>query len=124
MTVELQDMKWAITVSQHRSLRSAAETLHVRQSTLSRRMHDLELRVGAKLFERTNGGTRPTVAGNEFFENARRILEDTDAALLHLKTRSLGEHGRLTIGVYLLLATCTQRWPIIVFDFPRWTSAR
>lgn len=35
----------AVTVSQHRSLRSAAETLHVRQSTLSRRMHDLELRV-------------------------------------------------------------------------------
>lgn len=38
MTVELQEMRWAVTVSQHRSLRRAAETLHVRQSTLSRRM--------------------------------------------------------------------------------------
>lgn len=80
MTVELQEMRWAVTVSQHRSLRRAAETLHVRQSTLSRRRQDLEHRLGAKLFERTNGGTRPTVAELEFFELARRILEDTDAA--------------------------------------------
>ncbi|WOJ88431.1 LysR family transcriptional regulator [Methylocapsa polymorpha] len=59
MSVELRDLKWAIIAARHRSLRQAAETLNVRQSTLSRRLRDLELEVDASLFERSNGGTRP-----------------------------------------------------------------
>jgi DNA-binding transcriptional LysR family regulator len=98
--IELRDLRLAVITSQHRSLRQAAEAVGIRQSTLSRRLHDLEHRVGAVLFERSNGGTRPTVAGWEFFEQARRILEDTEIALRNLRTRSRGENGRLTIGVY------------------------
>jgi DNA-binding transcriptional LysR family regulator len=30
------------------------------------------------LFERTNGGTRPTLAGQEFLDAARHIVEDAD----------------------------------------------
>jgi DNA-binding transcriptional LysR family regulator len=71
----------------------------IRQSTLSRRLRDLECRLGTILFERTNGGTRPTVAGLEFFELARRVLEDTETALRNLRSRSRGETGKLTIGV-------------------------
>jgi DNA-binding transcriptional LysR family regulator len=104
-SVELRDLRLAVITAQHRSLRRAAETLRIRQSTLSRRLRDLELRVGVILFERTNGGTRPTVASIEFFELARRILEDTDAALRNLRSRSRGENGRLTIGIYASLAT-------------------
>jgi DNA-binding transcriptional LysR family regulator len=81
VTVEVQDLKWAITASQHRSLRQAAETLGVRQSTLSRRLADLEQRLGAVLFQRTTGGTQPTMAGLEFIETARRILDDIDSAI-------------------------------------------
>ncbi len=100
MSVELRDMKLAIVASQHRSLRQAAQTLNIRQSTLSRRLRDMEYRLGAELFERTNGGTRPTVAGVEFLVAARRILSETETALHNLKARSRGENGRLTIGVY------------------------
>ncbi len=57
--------------AQHRSLRQAAETLDIRQSTLSRGLRDLEFQLGATLFERTNGGTRPTVVGQEFLDAAR-----------------------------------------------------
>jgi molybdenum-dependent DNA-binding transcriptional regulator ModE len=87
-------MKWAIAVSQFRSLRQAAEKLNMRQSTLSRRMRDLEQEVGATLFERTNGGARLTPAGQEFLEAARRIIEETELMVSRLKTRSRGESGR------------------------------
>lgn len=60
------------------------------------------LALGAVLFERTNGGTRPTVEGQEFIESARRIVEDTGELMPRLKTRSRGESGRLTIGVQIL----------------------
>ena len=109
MTVELQNMKWAIAVSQFRSLRQAAEKLNVRQSTLSRRMRDLEQEVGATLFERTNGGTRLTPAGQEFLEAARRIIEETELMVYRLKTRSRGESGRLTIGVHASLSAGNLR---------------
>jgi DNA-binding transcriptional LysR family regulator len=105
MSVEFRDLKWAIIASQHRSLRQAAESLNIRQSTLSRRLRDMETRLGAQLFERTNGGTRPTIAGREFLASARRILTETDVAIRRLKTRSRGEDGILTIGIYASLST-------------------
>ena len=80
-------------MSQHRSLRQAAETLNIRQSTLSRRLRDLEDELGANLFVRTNGGTRPTLAGQEFLERARYIIEEIDTAVRRLRTRSRGENG-------------------------------
>jgi DNA-binding transcriptional LysR family regulator len=109
VNIELRDLRWAVTAAQHRSLRQAAEALGVRQSTLSRRIPVLEDRAGAALFERTSGGTHLTVAGLEFIEFARRILEDTETALRNLQSRSRGENGRLTIGVYASLATGNMR---------------
>ena len=84
-------------------LRQAAQTLNIRQSTPSRRLRDIEYRLGACLFERTNGGTRPTAIGLEFLEIARRILGESDSAYRKLKSRSRGEHGRISIGVYASL---------------------
>jgi len=104
-SVELRDFRLAIITSQHRSLRQAAEAVNIRQSTLSRRLRDLEYRLGAALFVRTNGGTRPTAAGLEFIETAHRILEDVDTAFRRLKTRSSGEIGQLRIGIYASLST-------------------
>lgn len=62
MAIEFRDLQWAIVAAQYRSLRQAAEALNIRQSTLSRGLRDFEFQLGATLFERTNGGTRPTVS--------------------------------------------------------------
>ncbi|WP_422863124.1 helix-turn-helix domain-containing protein [Endosaccharibacter trunci] len=59
-------MRLAVITSQHRSLRQAAEPINIRQSTLSRRLRDLEYCLGSVLFEQTSGGTRPTIEGQEF----------------------------------------------------------
>ncbi len=109
MPTELRDLRWAITAARYRSLRRAAEELNVRQSTLSRRLRGLEYRLGAALFERTNGGTHPTPIGRDFLEMARRIIDETDAAFARLKAMSSGQAGRLTIGVYVSLATGNLR---------------
>jgi DNA-binding transcriptional LysR family regulator len=45
------------------------------------------------------------MAGREFLAAAHHILAETDAALRKLKTRSSGENGRLTVGVYASLST-------------------
>jgi DNA-binding transcriptional LysR family regulator len=56
-TIGLRDLRWVVTASQYRSLRRAAEALNIRQSTLSRRLRQVEHYLDAQLFERTNGGT-------------------------------------------------------------------
>ena len=98
--VELRDLRLAVTASQHRSLRQAAEALNIRQSTLSRRLRDIERRLGVVLFERTNGGTHLTTMGLEFIVSAQRILDEVDTELRRLKSRSRGELDLLTIGVH------------------------
>lgn len=116
MTVELRDLKWAVSASRFRSLRQAAEALNIRQSTLSRRLRDLELQLGVPLFERTNGGTWVTGAGQEFLEAARRIIDEIETITDRLKTRTRGDSGRLTVGVHAALlagnfrATLVEHW--------------
>jgi DNA-binding transcriptional LysR family regulator len=113
MSVELRDLKWAIVAAQHRSLRQAAEALNIRQSTLSRGLRDLEHKVAAVLFERTNGGARPTIAGQEFLEAARRIVEEMESITTRLKNRSRGGSGRLSIGVHASLSAGNLRATLI-----------
>jgi DNA-binding transcriptional LysR family regulator len=113
VTIDLRDLRWAIVLAQHRSLRQAAEALSIRQSTLSRGLRDLEFQLGETLFERTNGGTRPTAAGQEFLDAARHIVEETEAITARLRTRSRGESGRLTIGVHASLSAGNLRATLI-----------
>ncbi len=109
MSVELRDLRWALVAARHRSLRQAAEELNIRQSTLSRGLRDLEFELGAALFERTNGGTRPTIVGQEFLDAARRIVQEAETIVSRLKTRSRGESGRVTIGVHASLSAGNLR---------------
>jgi len=115
MRIELQDLRWAIVAAQYRSLRQGAEALNVRQSTLSRRLRSLEYKLEVQLFERTNGGTRPTIEGLEFLDAARRIIDETETIAARLKTRSRGESGRLTIGVHASLSAGNLRATLIEY---------
>lgn len=116
MDVEFRDLRWAIIASQHRSLRQAAEALNVRQSTLSRRLRDLETQIGSVLFERTNGGTRPTIIGQEFLESARQIVGEAEAITHRIRTRSRGESGHLTIGVHAAISAGNLRASLIEYQ--------
>jgi DNA-binding transcriptional LysR family regulator len=107
--VEFRDLRWAIVASQHRSLRQAAERLRIKQSTLSRRLRKLEHKLGGTLFDRTNGGTRPTIEGQEFLDAAQRIVDETEAIAARLRAHWRGESGRLTIGVHASLSAGNLR---------------
>ena len=113
MEIELRDLRWAVAAGQHRSLRQAAETLGIRQSTLSRELRGLETRLETILFDRTNGGTRPTLEGLEFLGSAREILQDAAALTARVKMRARGESGTLRIGVHTSLSTGNLRATLI-----------
>jgi len=108
-------MRCAVVVSQHKSLRQAAERLNIRQSTLSRRLRDLEYRLGVELFERTTGGTRPTAVGEEFLKVARHIIIETDSSFARLLAYCRGESGGLSIGVYMAFSAGNMRATLLEF---------
>src|SRR6218665_826842 len=59
------DLRIALAIIESGTLSGAAATLHVSHPTLSRRLQLMERRLGTRLFERTPGGLRPTMAGEE-----------------------------------------------------------
>lgn len=70
----------------------------MKQSTLSRKVKDLEIRLGIKLFERTTRGAEVTENGRVFIEQSRRILTDVENLQATARNVSYGLQGRLAVG--------------------------
>lgn len=98
MSIEIRQLRYAVMTADEQSFTRAAAALNVKQSTLSRRVMDLELRLGVKLFERSTRGAEPTENGRVFLEAARRIVTDVDNLRTTARAVSYGEQGRLAVG--------------------------
>lgn len=111
--VVLDQLRFALSASDYGSFRQAAEALLLRQSTLSRRVRELEVSVGITIFERSSGGVYPTAAGHDFLRIARSILEQMDALVDTAHNTGRGEAGRLAIGFYTSLSAGNLRATVV-----------
>src|SRR5579863_3460158 len=66
-------------VARYGSIRKAAEALNVASSALNRQVLDLEMDLGAPLFERLPRGVRVTSAGEAFLVYARLVISELKA---------------------------------------------
>lgn len=98
MAIEIRQLRYAVLTADTQSFARAAATLNVKQSTLSRKVLQLEDRLCVKLFERTTRGAEPTENGKVFIEQARRIVTDVDNLQTTARAVSYGEQGRLAVG--------------------------
>ena len=98
MPIELRQLRYAVMTADAQSFSRAAAKLNIKQSTLSRRVMQLEEQLGVKLFERTTRGAEPTENGKIFIEQARRIVTDVDNLQTTARAVSYGEQGRLAVG--------------------------
>lgn len=78
--MELRHLRYFVAVAEHGGFTRAARALHLSQSALSRQIRDLERILGVLLLIRSPEGTRPTAAGEAFYERAVRILAAVDEA--------------------------------------------
>lgn len=98
MAIEVRQLRYAVMTADTQSFSRAAAALNVKQSTLSRRVTQLEERLGIKLFERTTRGAEPTENGRVFIEQARRIVTDVENLQTTARAVSYGDLGRLAVG--------------------------
>ncbi|WP_299470582.1 LysR family transcriptional regulator [uncultured Roseibium sp.] len=74
------DLKLIDAAARMRSLSGAARALNLSQPQLSRRLKSFEDRVGARLFDRTPTGLKPTEAGLRLIPLAADMRKNADAA--------------------------------------------
>lgn len=74
------DLKLIDAAARSRSLSGAAKALNLSQPQLSRRLKSFEEKVGARLFDRTPTGLKPTEAGLRLIPLAAEMRNKADAA--------------------------------------------
>ncbi|ERH53877.1 LysR family transcriptional regulator [Ectopseudomonas chengduensis] len=121
----LNDMALFVEVIKANSFRGAAEAVGLPNSTVSRRIAELERRIGLRLLNRTTRRIELTEGGRLYYERCRRIVDE--ARLAHEEISDLVDNPsgliRLSMPidfgvVYLapLLAEFAERYPQIQFD--------
>src|SRR5258707_7178195 len=88
MTDRFEDIRTFITVVQARSFAGAGERLGVAKSAISRRVSELEDRLGTRLLHRTTREVSLTEAGAKFYDRGIKLLADLEEA------EGLASHGR------------------------------
>jgi len=77
---ELRKLRYFVAVAAEASFGRAAARLYITQPALSRQIQSLEAEIGVRLFDRGWQGARLTPAGEQFCEDAKRLLELYTAA--------------------------------------------
>ncbi|WP_245294797.1 LysR family transcriptional regulator [Rhizobium rhizosphaerae] len=92
-------MRYFLAAAEHGSFRKAAVAIGVRESSISRRIRDLEDQLGASLFQRHNGGVRLTFAGQRFRRRAEEVLQHMRDSAQDVGAIGRAEIGRIGVGV-------------------------
>lgn len=107
------DLKHFLAFARAGSMQAAAKALGVNQTTVQRRIAELEDRVGRRLVERHLGGYRLTALG----EDMRPAAEGVEAAVAaferDLAARDKGIAGILRLTCGSGVAACLRRTPLI-----------
>lgn len=115
MPFDIRQLRYAVVAADERSFAKAAKILHIKQSTLSKRILAMEERVGITLFERTTRGAIPTRAGWAFIQSARRIVEEVDRLGVAARAVGMGKAGALTLGFSTSLSAGHLRSTVLDF---------
>lgn len=106
--IELRHLRCFLAAAGHGSFRRAAVALGMQESSISRRIRDLEDQIGVSLFQRFNGGVRLTIAGERFQIRAQAILGQVRDGVVDISSIGRGTDGRIRIG---LIAPIPDRLP-------------
>ncbi len=113
-------MEAFVRVIETGSFSSAARSLHVGQPSVSKMVAQLEDRLGVRLLSRSTHGLSPTEAGQNFYERAKRSLEEADEAELAARGAAATLTGRLRICAAITFARLhvVPHLPVFLSEHP------
>ena len=77
----IQQLRYAVTISELGSLNKASEILYIAQPSLTSSVQELEKELGIMVFSRSGRGVTLTNDGMEFIRYAREVLHQYDVLL-------------------------------------------
>jgi DNA-binding transcriptional LysR family regulator len=91
----LGTMETFVRVVETGSFSAAARDLKIGQPAVSKSIAQLEERFGVRLLMRSTRGLAPTEAGQNFYERARKIIDEARDADIAVSSAAGGLSGRL-----------------------------
>ncbi len=98
LNFDLNDLLAFRAVAELGNFRRAAESIHLSQPALSRRIDKLEQALGVRLLERTTRRVNLTVVGRDFDRKVHLILDELDSTLLGVKGLATSRMGEVTLA--------------------------
>ena len=95
------DMQMFVRLVEVGSISAAADRLDVAKSAVSRRLAELEARLGVQLFQRTTRRMNLTDSGHNYYERCVRILADLEETELAVSQAHGALRGRLRVALPL-----------------------
>lgn len=84
----LQQINYALTIAETKSMNKAAERLYVSQPSLTSAIKEIENEIGVNIFLRTARGVTVTVDGEEFLSYARQVYQQYELLIEKYSTGS------------------------------------
>lgn len=117
MNFDLADLRGFLAVADLGSFRAAAESMHLSQSAVSRRVDKLEEALGVDLFVRTTRRVELTTIGRTFVHKARAVMNELESALLGIADFAEPISGEVTVAC--VPSAVGYFLPAVIGDFHR-----
>lgn len=102
---QLEDMRLFITVLDCKSFTAAAELMGLSKQFVSRRLIQLEERLGVRLINRSTRKLDVTPLGQAYYESAKKILNDVDEAEQAITQQRAIPQGALRLSAPMSFGT-------------------
>lgn len=97
-SMELRHLRYFVAVAEAGAFSRAAGRLRITQPALWRQVHDLEVELGVRLFERAGRRIHLTSEGEGLVGRSREILDGVDQLAERARVMRRGEIGSLRVG--------------------------
>ena len=122
---DLEGMSLLVKIIEHGSMSATGRALGMPKATVSRRLADLEARLGVQLLKRSTRSLSLTDAGRAYHERCMPIVAEAEAAELEVLSKTRAPTGRIRmaaaagLGQIVLMPLLTEflrRYPGISLD--------
>lgn len=96
-----REQRYILAIAKYKSIKKAAESLHITSPTLSIFLSATERTLGTKLFDRIGKTFKPTQVGLLYIETARKMMELEAEYETHLNNYLHHISGKVSFGIHL-----------------------
>lgn len=116
LKVSVRQLRAFIRAAESQNFTKAAESLSITQAGFSAMIQDLELQLGARLFDRNPRSVALTAAGRHLLPHAVKALIALDEGLIELRRLRRSEDHAIRIGVSPMIAETALPGAICAFN--------